>query len=809
MNRYICIHGHFYQPPRENPWLEAIELQDTAAPYHDWNERVTRECYAPNSVSRILDEQGRIVKLVNNYAQISFDFGPTLLSWLELKAPDVYDAILTADRQSRDFFSGHGSALAQVYNHLIMPLANRRDRATQVRWGIRDFEHRFGRAPEGMWLAETAVDVDTLEELAESGIRFTILAPHQAARVRRLGEPEWREINGDQIDTTVAYWQRLPSGRTIAIFFYNGAIARAVAFEGLLSHGEHFIDRLVGAFAAERDGPQLVHIATDGESYGHHHRFGDMALAYVLDQIEARQLAHLTNYGEYLEKYPPQHEVEIVENSSWSCAHGIDRWRSDCGCNTGADGRWHQRWRAPLRDALDWLRDQVAPTWEQRARDLFHDPWALRDAYIDVVLDRSAKNIESFFSRHALRPLTAAQITTALKLLELQRHAMLMYTSCGWFFDDLAGIETVQILQLAGRAVQLAQDLFGDSLEERFVHRLAAAESNQPEEGNGAQIYERRVRPVRVDWPKLAAHYALSNLFEDFPDTAAVYCYDARVTQARVFSTGRAKLGFGRVELTSNITLDKAQLVFAVLHLGDHNISAGVGENSADARYDEIVHALIEPFMRADLTLVMHEMERRFGSSRYSLRSLFRDEQRAVLNLILGATLQEAESLYRQIYESRAPLMRFLTDLGIPLPKGFSAAADFVINQRLRAAFAPPAGDLKRAFELLESARLEGIALDMPGLEFAYRESLEQLAAAAAANPAWSELVRLHEAASALQRLPFTVDLWRAQNSYNQILRQHYHPSQLEAERQNNPSARRWNEIFREIGRMLRVKVDE
>ncbi|HMA79788.1 MAG TPA: glycoside hydrolase, partial [Candidatus Binatia bacterium] len=255
MDRYICIHGHFYQPPRENPWLEAIELQDSAAPYHDWNERITRECYAPNSVSRILDDQGRIVKLVNNYAKISFDFGPTLLSWLEVKAPDAYAAILAADRQSRELFSGHGSALAQVYNHLIMPLANSRDRATQIRWGIGDFKHRFGRAPEGMWLAETAVDVETLEDLAGSGIRFTILAPHQAARIRRLGDPAWQEINGDQIDTTLAYRQRLPSGRTIAIFFYHGAIARAVAFEGLLSHGEHFIDRLVGAFAADGAGP--------------------------------------------------------------------------------------------------------------------------------------------------------------------------------------------------------------------------------------------------------------------------------------------------------------------------------------------------------------------------------------------------------------------------------------------------------------------------------------------------------------------------------------------------------------------------
>jgi len=331
MERYVCIHGHFYQPPRENPWLEAIELQDSAAPYHDWNERIAAECYAPNSVSRILDEQNRILKLVNNYAKISFNFGPTLLSWLETNGPDVYTAILQADQESRKNYSGHGSALAQIYNHLIMPLANTRDRVTQIHWGIGDFENRFKRAPEGMWLAETAVDLETLELLAKAGIRFTILAPHQAARVRPLGNDAWHELDGSSMDSTQAYLQRLPSGRSIALFFYNGPIARAVAFEGLLSHGERFIDRLIGGFSADRDRPQLVHIATDGESYGHHHRFGDMALAYVLEQMEAKQLARLTNYGEFLEHHPPTHEVEIVEKSSWSCVHGIDRWWSNCG----------------------------------------------------------------------------------------------------------------------------------------------------------------------------------------------------------------------------------------------------------------------------------------------------------------------------------------------------------------------------------------------------------------------------------------------------------------------------------------------
>ncbi|HEX5607858.1 MAG TPA: glycoside hydrolase, partial [Candidatus Binatia bacterium] len=319
MKRFICIHGHFYQPPRENPWLEAVELQDSAAPYHDWNARITAECYASNSVSRILDEQNRIRKLVNNYAKMSFNFGPTLLSWLAEKSPAVYDAILAADRESVKKFSGHGSAIAQPYNHMIMPLANRRDRITQIAWGIRDFETRFQRRPEGMWLPETAVDLETLELLADFGVRFTILAPHQAARTRRIGQSEWRELEDRGIDTNRAYRQRLPSGKSLALFFYHGPIARAVAFEGLLSHGERFIQRLYGAFSAQDEQEQLVHIATDGESYGHHHRFGDMALAYALDRIEADSQTALTNYGEFLARHPPNDEVEIVEKSSWSC----------------------------------------------------------------------------------------------------------------------------------------------------------------------------------------------------------------------------------------------------------------------------------------------------------------------------------------------------------------------------------------------------------------------------------------------------------------------------------------------------------
>jgi len=271
MSRFICIHGHFYQPPRENPWLEEVELQDSAYPYHDWNERITAECYAPNTASRTLDAERKIIDIVNNYSKISFNFGPSLLSWLERHKPDVYQAVIEADKKSQGLFSGHGSALAQAYNHLIMPLANSQDKRTQVIWGIRDFQYRFHREPEGMWLAETAVDLQTLEFLAEHQIKFTILAPSQAHKVRKINDGKWHDVSGGKIDPKAPYICRLPSGKSIALFFYDGPISHELAFGRLLKSGEGFAKKLISAFPKDNQEPQLVHIATDGETYGHHH----------------------------------------------------------------------------------------------------------------------------------------------------------------------------------------------------------------------------------------------------------------------------------------------------------------------------------------------------------------------------------------------------------------------------------------------------------------------------------------------------------------------------------------------------------
>jgi alpha-amylase/alpha-mannosidase (GH57 family) len=808
MERYICIHGHFYQPPRENPWLEAIELQDSSYPYHDWNKRITAECYATNATSRILDDKGRIVQIVNNYSKISFNFGPTLLSWLHEEAPDIYAAIIEADKESQKTFSGHGSALAQPYNHMILPLANRRDKITQVLWGIQDFERRFGRKPEGMWLPETAVDLESLDILSEQGIRFTILAPHQAQHLRPIGEKKWQDVSGAKIDPTMAYILRLPSGRSLSLFFYDGPLSQAVAFEGLLKSGESFAQRLLGAFSYEPDRPQLVHIATDGETYGHHHRFGDMALAYALNYIESENIARIINYPEYLEKHPPTHEVEIFENTSWSCPHGVERWQGDCGCSTGSHPEWNQGWRAPLRESLNRLRDRLDAAYDEKGRQLLKDPWEARNGYIELIMDRSPANIDRFLNLHATDELTEAEKITVLKLLEIQRHAMLMYTSCGWFFDELSGLETVQVMQYAGRAVQLAQEISGDNLESPFLENLKGAKSNIAEHGDGRQIYEEFIRPTMVDLEKVGAHYAVSSLFEEYEEQAKIYCYTADQEDYQISEAGRAKLVIGRARISSEITRESSGLCFGVLHWGDHNLNCAVSKALKPEAYQVFVHEAFETFTRADFPETLRLLDKHFGASAYSLMSLFRDQQRKILNLILEPMLIEAEASYRQLYEHHVPLMRFLKDSRVPQPKALYVAAEFVLNNDLRQAFEAEELDPEIIQPLLEEARIEGVSLDADAIEYTLRRGIEAMSDALQSSPDDLDiLLRLEATAVLLQSLPFEVNLWKPQNIFYEILENNYPDFRDRAQRGNKP-AQQWIEHFRKLGESLWVRVD-
>jgi len=498
----LIIHGHFYQPPRENPWTGLIDPEPSASPFHDWNERVHAECYQPNSAARLVDEKSGLDLVVNNYANISFDFGPTLLWWLERNHPETYARILAADAESVKKYRGHGNAIAQAYNHAILPLCNERDRRTQVRWGLADFRLRFGREPQSMWLPETACNDDVLGLLIDERLRFVILAPPQAERVRPAGNPDWQNVGPDTIatiDTSVPYryLHRDGLGRSIAVFFYDQEISRAIAFERALTSSSALVDQ----FAQRTAGAgSLVNVATDGESYGHHHKFGDLCLAHALEaEAPARGLS-ITNYGEYLEQHPPAIEVKINngpegEGTSWSCGHGVSRWMRDCGCHTGGQPGWNQAWRRPLREALDYLRDEAATSFEATRGELFIDPWRARNAAIALVLD-PMKSREEFLRGHAARALTREEEQRALLFLEVQRNTLLMYTSCGWFFNDISGIEPVQILKYACRAIELMVQLGLPSPRRQFLEILGQAKSNRPEMGNGAEMYERLVEPT-------------------------------------------------------------------------------------------------------------------------------------------------------------------------------------------------------------------------------------------------------------------------------------------------------------------------
>jgi len=771
-------------------------MQDSAFPYHDWNERITAECYAPNGASRILDGENRIAKIVNNYASLSFDFGPTLLSWLRDKAPETYRDIRDADRASSQRFSGHGSAMAQCYNHMIMPLANPRDKRTQVRWGIEDFRRRFEREPEGMWLPETAVDLETLNIMAENGIKFTVLAPSQAKSVDGEG------VSDSRIDPTRCYRQVLPSGRSIALFFYDGPISRAVAFEGLLNDGGLFARRLADAFSDLRDWPQLGHIATDGETYGHHHAHGDMALAYALDHIEASGLAKITNYGEYLERHPPEHDVEVLEGTAWSCIHGVGRWCANCGCNSGGRPEWNQEWRAPLRAALDWLRDEIAPSYELTAARFLKDPWLARDEYIHVILDRSPESRERFAARHFRRKnMQRSERVAVWKLLELQRHAMLMYTSCGWFFDEISGLETVQVIQYAGRVVQLAEELFGNQLEQRFLEKLALAKSNIPEHRDGAEAYQKFVKAALVDLPKLAAHYAISSLFEEYPENTRIYCYSVDSKEYRMKRSGKARLAFGKARFTSEITQESDMLIFGVLHLGDHNLLGGVSPFSGDDAFRDLSKTARDALTRSDIPAAIHAIDHGFEGRTYSLKNLFRDEQRKVLGEVIEAALKDSESSYRQIYEQQAPLLRFMSDCYIPIPKEMKATAEVALNDLLRHALKEEALDLPAIHGLLDEVRIADAPLHVQELEMILRRNLEKSSQAFYDDPRDLDALRkCRQAVEAARSLPLPLVLWSIQNRCYAVLERIYPEVKNQGESE-------WRAEFEHLCLLLSLRV--
>ena len=698
MPRYICIHGHFYQPPRENPWLETVEIQESASPWHDWNARISAECYSRNAASRILNQQGDIIKICNNYARMSFNIGPTLLTWLEENDPLCYQGILDADKAGIKKFSGHGPAMAQVYNHIIMPLASRRDKETQVKWGIADFRKRFNRMPEGMWLAECAVDTETLEVLAENGILFTVLSPWQAKSVRAIGWGGWQDVSGAKIDTTCAYKCNLPSGRSISLFFYDGVLSQKIAFGGLLDDGGEFARELINAHT-EPGRPVLSHVATDGESYGHHHKYGDMALSYCLNTLDNSTEARLTVYGEFLSFYPPESEVKIIENSSWSCAHGVERWRSNCSCGTGEPNCSHE-WRKPLRDAMNFLRDELAKLYE--SSDLLIDPWIVRDRYIDVILDRSPENVDKFLKANAAKNnLTPDERIKAISLLEMQRNALLMFTSCGWFFDEISRIEPVQIMRYAARAIELAKLLFNVDLEPEYLKILAQAPSNVHALKDGAKVYELQAKQGRADLKQMAAYFGINSLLSDYRTEFSEGCWDMSGTAERLGGE-IANFSAGTVHVKSRITGVEGDYIFAV-HKNHPKkesslISCGICEYKPDSQVNaQELQALFES---PDHEKLLFD---KFGYDQFTLNNIPSNARHRVIYELLQQDIHRLEDSLRGIVDDYDQLLEYLTLLGTKPPAIITTAAEYTLTTEIvkkLGNYVPDADGIKRDFEL-------------------------------------------------------------------------------------------------------------
>ena len=684
-DKFLTIHGHFYQPPRENPWLEAVELQDSALPCHDWNERVCQECYTPNSVSRIVDNRNKILDIVNNYEYMSYNFGPTLLSWMEIYAPLTYERIIKADIDSVSEHNGHGNAIAQVYNHMIMPLANLHDKETQVIWGIKDFEYRFGRKPEGMWLAETAVDDETLKVLADNGIKFTILSPYQALKIRKKGDKDWQDVSWGNVDPARSYKYVIKSDptKTIDLFFYDGAISRSVAFDELLKDGNRFIKRLKEGVSEQRDYSQLINIATDGESYGHHTKFGDMALSYVLKIKAETEGFKITNYGEYLEKYESDYEADIKQASSWSCFHGVGRWKEDCGCSTGGQPGWNQKWRKPLRDALDYLRDKLAIIFENEGKKYFNkSAWDVRNLYISVVLNRNVTTIKKFQKENFLPDLSVEDRVRGMELLEIQRQAMLMYTSCGWFFNEISGIETVQIMKYAARAMQLAANFSNEDIETPFLNILDDAKSNIKEHGTGKTIYEKWVKPSVVSLKEVAALWAISSLYQEFEDEEDVYCYSVKRNNYQMVEKGNTNLIVGNIEVTSKITLQKSNLVFALMQYADGDFHCAIKEFSSNEDFNELKNTLIKTFVLYPQTEIIRALDETFGKEYFTLKDIFIEERKKILQILLKDQLKKFANRYEEMYDQGKSSIYHMQSLGLEIPKEFKISAGYTLSHR-------------------------------------------------------------------------------------------------------------------------------
>lgn len=766
-SRYLCIHGHFYQPPRENPWLEAVEVQDSAHPFHDWNERITMQCYGPNTAARISTWDGQILDIRNNYSKISFNFGPTLLSWLEDHRPEVYQDIIEADRISVKMRRGHGNALAQPFNHTILPLATEREKQIQVVWGLEDFRERFGRDPEGLWLPECAVDIASLECLAANGIRFTILAPRQAQQFRLLQPKvgEWATADGSRIDPTRPYHCALPSGRSIVLYFYDGPISQAIAFEGLLNDGQVFATRLMNGYSDARPWAQLLNIATDGESYGHHHVHGEMALAYMLHVVERDRLAVLMNYGEFLEAHPPEAEVRIWNNSSWSCVHGVERWKSDCGCNSGGRPGWKQNWRGPLREAFRFLADKAADVYDDMAPEYFENPGRALERYIHVLLHPKLEAFRRFLQEEGRPGVREGDNLEVLRLMEMMRNAHLIFTSCAWFFDEISGLEAVQNLKYGGRLIQLLQP-FDPRVEEEFLKLLRKAPSNIPDIGDGAECYARFVKPHIVDLHRVIAHHVIKHFDEEAEGLHQLYCYEVRERDSQLSSFGNTRLKLCRVTALSLIDGESLESIAVVLHFGGHDFRCSIGGQKSHEGYEKLKNDLFTAYTKRSLTDLVRVVDEHFGLGYYSINHLFSEDRRLLLRRVTDDSFRRFDNSITMIYDENRKFMEYLLEVGAPLPRSFAAAAEFVLKNRLFEELEKflQTSDASELMEIAREANRYGVRMNDPTVKRQLENTMNNIFLSLALHPMNGHCDLANHLLDVFDLLQLQPDLWEAQN---------------------------------------------
>ncbi|MGQ9689476.1 MAG: DUF3536 domain-containing protein [Desulfobaccales bacterium] len=820
---YVVIHGHFYQPPRENPWIEQIEVEASAHPYHDWNSRIAAECYSPNAWARIYDGQRRILDIINNYEKISFNFGPTLLAWLEVHAPLTYQQILTADRLSLARL-GHGNAIAQAYNHVILPLATPLDRETEVIWGLKDFRHRFGREAEALWLPETAVDYATLEVLAAHGLKYVILSPYQAKRVRPLEGGAWQPVQADTLDTTQAYRCFLPDTvvdpeerRFLDVFFYNGQVASEISFGDLLNDSERLVARLRQGFHPELPRPQLLHVATDGENYGHHHRFGELGLAYAVDKVIPQFGFTLTNYAAFLKLAPPRLEVELElgpkgQGTAWSCAHGLGRWQEDCGCSTGGPPTWNQRWRTPLREAFDYLNARLAEIFEEEGGTFFKDPWAARNDYLEVILDRREETISRFFSRHGLRALPPKAWFQPLRLLEMQRHTLLMYTSCGWFFADLAGLETIQVMKYAARALQLGQYLTQEPLEEPFLKRLEQARSNIASEGTGRDIFLRRVKPAVIDFPKVVNQWAISllkNRERQCPHS--IYHFRVKPLEHEVRTEGTLEFAAGRLQVTSGITWRQEIIGFFTLHLGSYLYRTQIAPSSTPEQFQALKEELFQVLAQTPED-VMPILAARLGERYYTVHDIFKEEKEQIFLDLLEENREEVLNTLAHHFTEATPILRAMASDGLLIPRLYQALGEITLNRRLvhilrrlepEPQLLPTSSDL---LDILKEAELFGFQLESREGAAILKRILHHHLMDLGAGFHSQAAREVRDFLALQKRIPITVDVTEAQNFFFGLLKEHF-PA-LAARSGRDPEAGKLADLMIEIAAALNFNVE-